>query len=147
MRTLIALALSLFVLCAVTPASAQSAFDAERAATMDICTTVINLQYESDDVDKPRWLDCVRAVEAFLVTVGAVGPAADPEIALLVEELVELYQFDDECRISETELPLAITTAAESTDDDEIEALYLEIAVQIANCEFEGLAAIPASAA
>jgi hypothetical protein len=147
MRVVATLCFSIAVLTA-TPAFAQPpTFDAERAATMATCTEVINLQYESEEEPPPRWMDCVNAVAAFVDTVGAPSPDADPAIDLLVEELVQLYRFDAGCKIAETELPLAIRTAAEATFDEEIRALYLELFQQILDCEFEGLAVIPASPA
>lgn len=147
MRIVAAVCFSLAVLIA-TPAFAQPpTFDAERATTMAICTEVISLQYESDEEPPPRWMDCVNAVAEFLDEIGAPSPDADPAIALLIEELVQLYRFDEACRIAETELPIAIRTAAEATFDEEIRALYLEIVQQVLDCEFEGLAVIPASPA
>lgn len=106
---------------------------------MTICTDVINLQYEGD---RSRDLQCIGAVSDFLDAIGAASSEADPQIAELVIQLLELYREDPECKIADTELPEAIQTAASQVLDEEVKAEYLLIYDQLENCDFSPTAAI-----
>ena len=108
MRKILAGAMALSVLAGTQVYGQSSPVD----ATMAICTSVIADQYQSDEEPLPRWGECFGAVEDFLEVVGAVSPSADPLIAELVARLAEIYRDDDRCNIRETELPIAISTAA-----------------------------------
>ena len=110
--------------------------------TMAICTAVIAEQYASDEEPLPRWGECIAAVEAYVAAVGAISPSADPLIGELIVALVELYRDDNECKIRETELPIAINTAAAATSEEVLKAEYVLIAEQVLSCDIGGTAAI-----
>ena len=129
-----ALILSLWAVVPL-PAVAQSTID----EVMVICTDVINLQYEDD---RSRDGQCIGAVAAFLDVIGAPSAEADPQIAELVIKLLELYREDPACKIADTELPEAISTAAGKVLDEDIKAEYLLIFEQVNSCEFSSTAAI-----
>jgi hypothetical protein len=129
-----ALVLSLPVV-APLPVMAQSTVD----EVMTICTDVINLQYEDD---RSRDTQCINAVANFLNVIGAASSEADPQITELVIKLVELYRDDDSCKISETELPDAIETAAGKVLEDDVKAEYILIYEQLNTCEFSTTASI-----
>jgi hypothetical protein len=138
MRRLITAAAALIMsLSAVVPlpALAQSTID----EVMVICTDVINLQYEDDH---SRDGQCIGAVAAFLGVIGAPSAEADPQIGELVLKLVELYREDPACKIADTELPEAISTAAAKVLDEEIKAEYVLIFEQIDSCEFSATSSI-----
>ena len=126
------------LICAtvISPVAAQTV---PTDATVQTCSEVIDLQYKND---RSRDGQCVGAVETWLDAVGAPSAAADPQIADLVAKLAELYQDDPDCKIADTELPLAIATAAGRVFDKDVKAEYLLISEQIKSCKFEGTAAI-----
>jgi len=138
MRWIVAGAVALSMMASTNAFAQSSAVD----DTMAVCTSVIAEQYESSEDPLPRWLECVGAVEGFLAVVGAVGPSADPLIGELVAALAELYRDDDQCKIRETELPLAIATAAGGVFEEVIKAEYVLIGEQITDCDIGGTAAI-----
>lgn len=128
----------------VSPVHAQSA---TYASTMSTCTAVIAEQYASTDNPRPRWLECVGAVEKYLTAIGAPSAAADPAIGELVAALVELYEDDADCKIKDTELPLAIATAAAAVYDTQVKAEYVLIGEQVSTCDLAGTSSIDDSEA
>lgn len=118
------------------PALAQSSTIDE---VMTVCTDVINLQYEDDH---SRDGQCIKAVADFLGVIGAPSAEADPQITELILKLVELYRDDPDCKIAETELPEAISTAAGKVLDADVKAEYILIGQQIDSCDFSPTSAI-----
>lgn len=110
---------------------------------MDICTPVIEEQYEGD---QSRRGFCVNATDGFLTGVRTSSSADElnQTIADLILELVELYRPDPECLVAETELPEAIERAASFSTDEEQRILIEEIAESIRACLQLATAAIPA---
>lgn len=143
MKTLFAGLVALSLL-PVFPAQAQSTSFAD---TMSVCTSVISEQYNSSSNPPPRWGECVAAVQTYLTAIGAISAKADPAIGDLIAALTELYQEDPTCKIRETELPLAISTAAASVFAETVKAEYLLIGKQISGCNLDGTAAINSAAA
>lgn len=96
---------------------------------VSICGPVINAEYEGD---MTPWGACVTAVEAFLQTV----PAGSDQLVSLVVALTELYRADADCRIADTELPLAIARAADfAVDDEDQQAQILTIRDTVETCD------------
>lgn len=129
---------------AVTPqlAKAQSSF-VDVPSVMQVCTPVIDEQY---DGNKRRWGTCIGAVDEFLRSVGAPSDQTDAVIADLVAQLVELYRPQPSCVEDETELPIAINTAAQLARDAIQQAQIIEISNTIKDCGVFSTAAIPADA-
>ena len=107
---------------------------------MTICTPVVGEEY---DGDKDRWGQCIAAVDGFLKGIGAPSEATNETIAELVAALVELYQNEKTCIIDETELPIAIETAAQLSTDKVQQAQIIEISATIKDCQIITTAAIP----
>lgn len=121
----------------VGPVVAQSSV----SEVMSVCSPVIETEYAGD---RTPWGRCVAAVETHLN--GQPDSVVD-----LVVALTELYRFDTSCRISETELPIAIARAGDFAADGEQRAQILLIRNTIAECDEVRTAAIvegdrPASA-
>lgn len=117
--------------------------------TMSICTSVIADQYQAEEDPLPRWGECFGAVEQFVSYVQANTGKGDSVIAELVARLAELYRQDPYCKIRETELPIAISTAAAAVQDEVIKAEYVLIYEQMNSCDVGGTSSIgiiPASA-
>jgi hypothetical protein len=136
MKKLVTAAAALFFFAtAGGPASAQATIE----QTMDTCAAVIELQYNNN---RSRDGQCIAAVGEYLDAIGAPSVAADPLIADLVVKLYELYQDDPECKIADTELPIAIATAAGRVEDEQAKLQYLAVAEQIETCDFEAPGAV-----
>lgn len=135
---LVALTVGMGFASIAMPALAQPA-PGSIADVMAICTPVIAEQYAGDD---SRYGFCIGAVQSFVTEIGAPSPEAGPALADLVVALVELYQFDDECLVYETELPVAIDVAAGVATDPEQVELIRAISQSIAACDDIQTAAI-----
>lgn len=107
---------------------------------MAICAPVVGEEY---DGDRDRWGQCIAAVDGFLKGIGAPSEATNETVAELVAALVELYQDEEQCLIEETELPIAIETAAQLSTDGVQQAQILEISATIKDCQRITTAAIP----
>jgi hypothetical protein len=118
---------------------AQSA-PSDIPGVMAICAPVVGEEYEGD---RDRWGQCIAAVDGFLKGIGAPSAASNETIAELVAALVELYQDEKQCLIEETELPIAIETAAQLSTDGVQQAQIIEISATIKDCQVLVTAAIP----
>lgn len=123
-----------------SPAALAQSAPTDIPGVMSVCAPVVGEQYEGD---KDRWGQCIAAVDGFLKGIGAPADAANETIAELVAALVELYQDDDTCLIDETELPIAIETAAQLSTDGVQQAQIIEISATIKDCQIITTAAIP----
>jgi hypothetical protein len=137
-------ALSLGLAMASPQARAQST-PTDIPAVMGVCTPVIRDEYAGD---RDQWGDCIAAVDAFLHHIGAASEQADPIIADLIAALVELYE-PQYCPEEDTELPIAIELAAQSTLDRLQQAQIIEISHTLKDCGRFATAALelPAPAA
>lgn len=129
-----------FVAALWSPAALAQSAPGDIPAVMSICTPVVGEEY---DGDKDRWGQCIAAVDGFLKGVGAPSEATNETIAELVAALVELYQDEESCLVDETELPIAIETAAQLSTDGVQQAQIIEISATIKDCQAITTAAIP----
>lgn len=123
-----------------SPAVLAQSAPTDIPGVLSICAPVVGEQYEGD---KDRWGMCIAAVDGFLKGIGAPSEAANETIAELVAALVELYQDEQQCLVEETELPIAIETAAQLSTDGVQQAQILEISATIKDCQVITTAAIP----
>lgn len=123
-----------------SPAVLAQSAPTDIPGVMSICAPVVGEEY---DGDKDRWGQCIAAVDGFLKVIGAPSEAANETIAELVAALVELYQDEQQCLIEDTELPIAIETAAQLSTDGVQQAQILEISATIKDCQVITTAAIP----
>lgn len=123
-----------------SPAALAQSAPTDIPGVMAICTPVIGEEYNGD---KDRWGECIAAVDGFLKGIGAPSEATNETVAELVAALVELYQNEKECIIDETELPIAIETAAQLSTDEVQQAQIIEISATIRDCQVLTTAAIP----
>lgn len=128
----------------VAPAFAQSS-PTDIPGVIGICAPVIGEEYTGD---RDRWGECIAAVDGFMDHIGAPSEQADPIIADLVAALVELYE-QQNCPEEDTELPIAIELAAQSSMDAVQQAQIIEISDTLKDCgQFATAAlALPAPAA
>ncbi len=123
-----------------SPAVLAQSAPTDIPGVMTICTPVVGEEY---DGDKDRWGQCIAAVDGFLKGIGAPSEATNETIAELVAALVELYRNEKDCVIDETELPIAIETAAQLSTDKVQQAQIIEISATIKDCQIITTAAIP----
>ncbi|MBN9363318.1 MULTISPECIES: hypothetical protein [unclassified Devosia] len=123
-----------------SPAVLAQSAPADIPAVMSVCTPVVGEEY---DGNKDRWGQCIAAVGDYLKGIGAPSEATNQTIADLVAALVELYRNDQACVVDETELPIAIETAAQLSTDGVQQAQILEISATIQDCQVITTAAIP----
>lgn len=123
-----------------SPAVLAQSAPTDIPGVMAICTPVVGEEY---DGDRDRWGQCIAAVDGFLKGIGAPSEATNETIAELVAALVELYEDEEQCLIEETELPIAIETAAQLSTDGVQQAQILEISATIKDCQVITTAAIP----
>lgn len=123
-----------------SPAALAQSAPTDIPGVMTICTPVVGEEY---DGDRDRWGQCIAAVAGFLKGIGAPSEATNETIAELVAALVELYEDEEQCLIEETELPIAIETAAQLSTDGVQQAQILEISATIKDCQVITTAAIP----
>lgn len=134
------LAAASFMAALWSPAVLAQSAPTDIPGVMAICTPVIGEEY---DGDKDRWGECIAAVAGFLKVIGAPSETSNETIAELVAALVELYQNEEGCIIDETELPIAIETAAQLSTDAVQQAQIIEISATIRDCQVLTTAAIP----
>lgn len=123
-----------------SPAALGQSAPSDIPGVMSICAPVVGEEY---DGNKNRWGQCIAAVDGFLKAIGAPSEATNDTIAELVAALVELYQDQNACVIEDTELPIAIETAAQLSTDEVQQAQILEISATIKDCQIITTAAIP----
>lgn len=123
-----------------SPAALAQSAPTDIPGVMTVCAPVVGEEY---DGDKDRWGQCIAAVDGFLKGIGAPSEATNETIAALVAALVELYQDDESCLEDQTELPIAIDTAAQLSTDGVQQAQIIEISATIRDCQTITTAAIP----
>lgn len=106
------------------------------------CQPIISEQYSNDD---SRWGQCIAAAKSYL---DALIPTLQTEaerqevVAIAVDELVKLYE-PQNCRVADTELPIAIRTASSYTEDAVQLAAIENISAAVGSCQQIATAAIP----
>ena len=122
-----------------SPAALAQSAPTDIPGVMAVCAPVVGEEY---DGERDRWGQCIAAVDGFLKGIGAPSEATNETVAELVAALVELYQDEEDCLIEETELPIAIETAAQLSTDGVQQAQILEISATIRDCQAITTAAI-----
>jgi hypothetical protein len=99
------------------------------------CAPVIKAEYEGD---KSPWGNCVAVTQAFVDYVAGPPKAVDDTNSVsgdLAYELAKLYEDGDNCRNTETELPIAIQLASKLSTDAQQQKLINQIGLTISSCQ------------
>ncbi|MBN9309607.1 hypothetical protein [Devosia sp.] len=122
----------------IAPGAMAQSSPTDIPGVLSVCAPVIKEEYQAD---RTRWGQCIAAVDAFVKHIGAPSDATNPIIADLVAELVKLYE-EQYCPKADTELPIAIELAAQSSTDAVQQAQIIEISATIRDCGVFATAAI-----